>query len=485
MVHACVESHFNTIAAETPLPAAIQKMIRLACELQPETSVASPDGSLLVVQQGKLIGIVTERDLIRQIAAQSDLSGLTVGQVMTADLITRHLDDLGDAFELMKIMRQHRIRHLPIIDDQDRPIGLVTPKSIRAILMPADLLRYRLVQEIMTRDVITASGQASLAAITQRMAAASVSCVVIVQQDADVTLPIGILTERDIVQFQALALDFIQTQAMAVMSAPVFGVSPQDSVWEVHKTMEAKRIRRVVVVDKQQHLVGITTQTSILGALDPLEMRQLIEDLEVKIQRLQDDKTALLKQQHETLMAKNQALQIANQELNRLSNLDGLTQIPNRRCFDDRIQQEWRRLQREQRPLSVILGDIDNFKEVNDTLGHLLGDDCLKAVAVAMSQVLKRPDDFVARYGGEEFVVVLPNTDQAGAVTIVQQLQEAIANIEPILSSISPELGRVTLSFGVATMVPTALLSWQKLLVLADHALYAAKANGRDRYHVL
>ncbi|MEM1291648.1 MAG: diguanylate cyclase [Cyanobacteria bacterium P01_H01_bin.162] len=483
MAHPCVENHFTTISAATPLPKAIQKLTRLTCELQPEASTSSPASSLLVVQQEKLIGIVTERDLIRQIATQSDLSRLTIEQVMTTNLITRHLDDLGDAFELMQIMRRHRIRHLPIIDAQKRPIGLVTPKSVRAVLMPADLLRYRLVQEIMTPKVITANGEASLAAIAQQMATASVSCVVIVREEAGVTLPIGILTERDVVQFQALELDFAQTQAAVVMSAPVFGVSPQDSVWEVHKTMETQRIRRVVVVNEQQHLVGIITQTSILGALDPLEMRHLIEDLESKIQRLRDDKTTLLKQQHELLSKKNQALQMANRELNRLSNLDGLTQIPNRRCFDDRIQQEWRRLQREQQPLSVILGDIDNFKAVNDTYGHLLGDDCLKAVAMAMSQVLKRPDDFVARYGGEEFVVVLPNTDQAGAVNIVQQLQQAIANIAPVSSS-SPDACRVTMSFGVTTLVPTSSLSCQKLLTLADQALYTAKANGRDRYHV-
>ena len=481
MFHPCVENHFITISATTPLRAAIQKLTRLTCELQPEASTSSPASSLLVVQQEKLIGIVTERDLIRQIAAQSDLSSLTVELVMTTNLITRHLNDLGDAFELMQIMRRHRIRHLPIIDAHERPIGLVTPKSVRAVLMPADLLRYRLVQEIMTPNVITASAEVSLAAIAQQMAAAAVSCVVIVQEEAGVTLPIGILTERDVVQFQALELDFVQTQAAVVMSTPVFGVSPQDSVWEVHKTMETQRIRRVAVVNEQRHLVGIITQTSILGALDPLEMRHLIEDLESKIQRLRDDKTALL-QQHEILTEKNQALQMANRELNRLSNLDGLTQIPNRRCFDDRIQQEWRRLQREQQPLSVILGDIDNFKAVNDTYGHLLGDDCLKAVAMAMSQVLKRPDDFVARYGGEEFVVVLPNTDQAGAVNIVQQLQQAIAKIASVSSS--PDSCRVTMSFGVTTLVPTSSLSCQKLLVLADQALYTAKANGRDRYHV-
>ena len=481
MFHPCVENHFITISATTPLRAAIQKLTRLTCELQPEASTSSPASSLLVVQQEKLIGIVTERDLIRQIATQSDLSRLTIEQVMTTNLITRHLDDLGDAFELMQIMRRHRIRHLPIIDAHERPIGLVTPKSVRAVLMPADLLRYRLVQEIMTPNVITASAEVSLAAIAQQMAAAAVSCVVIVQEEAGVTLPIGILTERDVVQFQALELDFVQTQAAVVMSTPVFGVSPQDSVWEVHKTMETQRIRRVAVVNEQRHLVGIITQTSILGALDPLEMRHLIEDLESKIQRLRDDKTALL-QQHEILTEKNQALQMANRELNRLSNLDGLTQIPNRRCFDDRIQQEWRRLQREQQPLSVILGDIDNFKAVNDTYGHLLGDDCLKAVAMAMSQVLKRPDDFVARYGGEEFVVVLPNTDQAGAVNIVQQLQQAIAKIASVSSS--PDSCRVTMSFGVTTLVPTSSLSCQKLLVLADQALYTAKANGRDRYHV-
>ncbi|MEB3337944.1 MAG: diguanylate cyclase, partial [Leptolyngbyaceae bacterium] len=119
-------------------------------------------------------------------------------------------------------------------------------------------------------------------------------------------------------------------------------------------------------------------------------------------------------------------LEKANQELKHLTNIDGLTQVANRRCFDEYIEQEWKRLAREKGSLSIIMVDIDFFKLYNDTYGHLGGDECLRSVARILSKVVKRPADLVARYGGEEFAVILPNTDLEGALKVAEAIQAQV-----------------------------------------------------------
>ncbi|MGG6242792.1 diguanylate cyclase domain-containing protein [Nodosilinea sp. AN01ver1] len=179
----------------------------------------------------------------------------------------------------------------------------------------------------------------------------------------------------------------------------------------------------------------------------------------------------------------HQRLREANHELKRISNTDGLTQIANRRCFDRRLTREWRRLQREKRPLAVILCDIDYFKQFNDTYGHPEGDRCLLAVAQALQNCLKRPADLVARYGGEEFVVLLPNTELAGAIEVVEQMQRAIAALH-IPHASHGSTNQVTLSFGLHVAIPEQAGDISRPLALADCALYAAKQAGRNQYRV-
>lgn len=166
--------------------------------------------------------------------------------------------------------------------------------------------------------------------------------------------------------------------------------------------------------------------------------------------------------------------------MQRLATLDGLTGLPNRRRFDEYLDQEWRRLRREQVPLSLILCDIDFFKLYNDTYGHQAGDTCLISVASAIAQAVKRPADLVARYGGEEFAVILPNTTQNGALQVAEAIRVAVQDLK-IVHSHSLVSQYVTLSLGVATMVPDCDTSPEILLKAADEALYQAKALGRDR----
>ena len=173
-------------------------------------------------------------------------------------------------------------------------------------------------------------------------------------------------------------------------------------------------------------------------------------------------------------------LEIANQELINLANLDGLTQVANRRCFDQHLQQEWLRLRRENLPLSLIFCDVDYFKLYNDTYGHLAGDECLQQIATKLQQITKRPSDLVARYGGEEFAIILPNTPLPGAIHIAKQIQEEIKKLA-IAHASSKVSNIVTLSFGVASIIPSIGTSPTKLLTIADRALYQAKEEGRDR----
>lgn len=174
------------------------------------------------------------------------------------------------------------------------------------------------------------------------------------------------------------------------------------------------------------------------------------------------------------------ALQKANAELQRLAALDELTQVANRRRFDERLLQEWRRARRDHSPLAVVLGDIDYFKLYNDTYGHLKGDDTLHAVAQAIQAVLKRSMDLVARFGGEEFAIILPNTDDQGAMRVAKDVKNAVEElkIEHKTSRIGPY---VTCSFGVASLIPVGDATSKTLVDRSDKALYQAKADGRNQ----
>ncbi len=176
----------------------------------------------------------------------------------------------------------------------------------------------------------------------------------------------------------------------------------------------------------------------------------------------------------------NDQLARSNLELQRISSLDGLTGIANRRQFDETLEREWRRLLRSEKSLALILIDIDHFKLYNDNYGHQAGDDCLKIVASALSACLSRPGDLVARYGGEEFVMVLPATDINGARIVAEKAQAAIDELA-VAHAAAEGTHIVTLSIGVAATMPVDDDGACKLLSAADAALYRAKENGRHR----
>lgn len=183
----------------------------------------------------------------------------------------------------------------------------------------------------------------------------------------------------------------------------------------------------------------------------------------------------------------NQQLALSNEELARAThlleqvvNIDGLTQIANRRCFNDRLEHEWQRLYREQKPLSLLLFDVDYFKRYNDCYGHQMGDDCLFKLAQTVQEVVYRPADLVARYGGEEFAIILPNTDLEGATSVAQRIHAAIKALH-IPHKTSDVSDIVTISMGIANLIPIAELSSADLIAIADRSLYRAKQQGRNQ----
>jgi diguanylate cyclase (GGDEF)-like protein len=165
--------------------------------------------------------------------------------------------------------------------------------------------------------------------------------------------------------------------------------------------------------------------------------------------------------------------------LRRLSFIDGLTGIANRRHFDEMLDKGWRRCGRNGSPLSVVMIDVDHFKRFNDHYGHQGGDDCLKAIAEMLAGGVGRPDDLVARFGGEEFVCLLPGTDEKGASEVAHRLQAAVREAR-IPHAMSPVAPHVTLSMGVATAWPGGDNAPDQLLRLADGLLYQAKSGGRN-----
>ncbi|WP_271255076.1 GAF domain-containing protein [Pseudanabaena sp. Chao 1811] len=252
---------------------------------------------VLVLEGEKLIGIMTERDVVRLSAQQQDLNRLLVREVMTHPVITLRESDLTDLLLAVNLLQQYHIRHLPLLDDHGLLVGMVTHESLRQISRPIDLMRLRLVSEVMTSDVVCAAPDCSMLAIAQMMAGQKISSVMIVETcrtDDSLQIPVGIVTERDVVQFQALGLNLETCIAHTVMSTPIFAVKPEDNLLTVQQIMEQRLVRRLAVTGEFGELLGIVTQTSLLQALNPIEMYNLAKVLEAKVEQLESEKVALL-----------------------------------------------------------------------------------------------------------------------------------------------------------------------------------------------
>jgi signal-transduction protein with cAMP-binding, CBS, and nucleotidyltransferase domain len=251
---------------------------------------------VLVMQDQQLLGIFTERDLVQLTALSVSMQSTCIADVMHYPVLSMTESALHNVFAALFLFRRHQIRHLAIVNEPNQLVGIVSLDSIRHILRPTNLLKIRRVAEVMTRQVISASPTTPVLQLTELMANHHISCVVIVEAfnaESDCH-PVGIVTERDIVHFQALGMDMQNTQAQAVMSTPLFVLSPEDSLWTAHQEMEQRQVRRLVVSWNWGKNLGIITQTSLLRVFDPIEMHDVIETLQRTIQQLGLDPNKVL-----------------------------------------------------------------------------------------------------------------------------------------------------------------------------------------------
>ncbi len=249
---------------------------------------------VLVKKDRDLVGILTARDIVKITAQKIDFQNAIVADFMTSPIITMPQRSVEDIFAVLFLFRRYQIRHLPLVDDRGELIGVISHESIRHILRPANLLRFRRVADVMSIQVVQASLGTPIIQLAKLMTENRVSCVVITKTDAeDIQRPVGIVTERDIVQFHAFQIDLAITQAQEVMSSPLFLLSPEDSLWTAHQEMQKRRVGRMVVSWNWGKGLGIVTQTSLLRIFDPLEMYGVIENMQQTIQQLETEASAI------------------------------------------------------------------------------------------------------------------------------------------------------------------------------------------------
>lgn len=246
---------------------------------------------ILISSSENLLGIFTERDVVKLTASKIPLEKLVISEVMTKNLITVSIAQIGNIFDLLAVFRAAKIRHLPILDEREKLLGVVSGESLRAILKPTDLLQMGRVSQIMTANVITAPTAAPVIEVALQMATHRKSCVVICLAAGYAEAiasnqplkPLGIITERDIVKLTASGIELAQTSAETVMSFPLLPVDLNANLWQANQIMQQHRIRRLVVVNERGYLAGIITQSNLLQALDPAEMYSTIEILQQSI----------------------------------------------------------------------------------------------------------------------------------------------------------------------------------------------------------
>lgn len=213
------------------------------------------------------------------------------------------------------------------------------------------------------------------------------------------------------------------------------------------------------------------------------ELDRLNRQLDEKVRRRTEDLSSAnlqLKEEIRTREAAQAALKSANRRLTELSRIDMLTGIANRRYFEEHLHDRWSVCSREHIPITLVICDIDHFKQVNDTYGHPAGDVVIRTVAETLKAEVKRASDLVARYGGEEFAIILFDTKLEDALVLIKRIQEKIRSL-PGFSHPAEAVSGITLSFGICSHVPLPEDRLERCVIAADRALYRAKDAGRDR----
>jgi diguanylate cyclase len=259
------------------------------------------------------------------------------------------------------------------------------------------------------------------------------------------------------------------------------GEAPEESVLLNYDINDYK-----LKVELTRRKLRVTAIAALRSYRDIITIEKQRIELSLALENLQQTQTKLEEYSRhlEYQVAERTAeLVKANQELSRLANLDGLTLIANRRCFDTYLEQQWNYLGEQQQFLSLLFIDVDYFKKYNDYYGHQAGDECLKQVAQTIAQTSNRMNDLVARYGGEEFALLLPYTSIEGAIQVAQKIRREISKLQ-LKHEKSLAGDFLTLSIGISSMMPQKTFSCTTLIATADTALYQAKQKGRNCYSI-
>lgn len=307
-VQNAIISTFPVVTPETRLIDALLVMNQtnknqcIIGEVNPKNDYFSPYseavGCVLVVQDEKLIGILTERDTVRLAVKGNCLEVTRVEEVMTQPVISLPYQEFTDLFAAYNIMRRYQIRHLPLLDHDGKILGLVTITSLRQVLNGSHFLRFRLVSEVMTHQVLTVYPQSNLMEIAHILTQYRISCVVVIQERQGLRFPVGIVTERDLLQMQALQVNLQELEAHIVMSQPLFCIQGNEPLSQAQDVMQKHKIRRLVVVGNEGELQGILTETNLAQVLDPFELYGVLEILERKVGQLEEDRLNLLEKQN-------------------------------------------------------------------------------------------------------------------------------------------------------------------------------------------
>jgi CBS domain-containing protein len=258
---------------------AIDRMsqVRNFCLLPSGTSASSSilgeeaRSSCVVVMEGEEpIGLLTEGDIVRSMARGIELDRIPIAEIMTANPIVLHRSECRDVFYLLDLFAQHRIRHLPIVEDNGRFVGLVTADTLRQTLELSDFYKLRQVAEVMTSEAIEATPTASVWDLIHLMVESGVGCIVIDPLSQDSSGLVGLVTESDLIQVLALGLDLHQISARAIANLLPVVLRPSDSLWIALQQMQQHQVQHLAVRGSEDEPIGIVTQGSLLRLLTPM-----------------------------------------------------------------------------------------------------------------------------------------------------------------------------------------------------------------------
>lgn len=362
-----------------------------------------------------------------------------------------YVDGRDSVLRLLTCFDRSNSRYLGVLDDHKKLVGIVSYSDVLASVDPVLMMEHKKLADVLNkRRVERLDANTKTEDVLSQLVAVEDAVLILEQQRL-----VGIITTRDAIRLINEGVD-TQEPIRLHMTSPVWTVPPSETIKATIDLLKAHGFKRAVVVDENGSVLGVVTQ------------RELVD---ITYGRWAE----MMKLHAHELGELVQMLESANQELKKESLTDPLTGVGNRRRVNQAIEGEIGRYYRHgMSPFSILLFDIDHFKMINDTHGHLVGDQVLKTLCRTIAEHLRGSDE-VARWGGEEFAVILPTANQVHAVALAERLRQRI--VETDFDSI-----RLSVSIGAAEYQRGESL--EALLERADHALYAAKQGGRNRVMV-